>query len=57
MIPPFNEMDRVKYFIMFERVASTYLNEQKVSDMFKAAVLVDEYVLAHKTVFVDRGFQ
>lgn len=38
-----------------ERV-STYLNEQKVSDVFKAAVLVDEYLLTHKTVFVDCPF-
>lgn len=38
-----------------ERV-STYLNEEKVSDVFKAAVLVDEYVLTQKAVFVDRPF-
>lgn len=35
---------------------STYLNEQKVSEVSKAAVLVDEYVLMHKPVFVDRPF-
>lgn len=38
-----------------ERV-STYLNEQKACDVFKADVLVDEYVLTHKAVFVDRPF-
>lgn len=35
---------------------STYLNEQKVSEVSKAAVLVDEYVLTHKPVFVHRPF-
>lgn len=30
---------------------STYLNEQKAHDVFKAAMLVDEYVLTHKAVF------
>lgn len=35
---------------------STYLNEQRVSEVSKAAVLVDEYVLTHKPVFVDRPF-
>ena len=28
-----------------------YLNEQKVNSLSPAAVLADEYVLAHKTVF------
>lgn len=35
---------------------STYLNEQKLSEVLKAAVLVDEYVLTHKLCFVDRPF-
>lgn len=35
---------------------STYMNQLKVSDIFKAAVLVDEYVLPHEAVFVDRPF-
>lgn len=38
-----------------ERV-SKYLNEHKVSDVFKASVLVDDYVLTHKSVFVNRPF-
>lgn len=38
-----------------ERV-STYLNEHKVHNVFKASVLADEYVLTHKSVFVDRPF-
>ena len=37
-----------------ERVA-TYLNEQKVTEVPKAAVLADEYVLTHKTKFVGRS--
>lgn len=37
-------------------IVSTYLSEHKVCDVVNAAVLVDEYVLTHKTVFVDRPF-
>lgn len=32
------------------------MNKQKVSDVFTAAVLVYEYVLTHKAVFVDPSF-
>ena len=35
---------------------STYINEQKVSDVSKAAVLADEFVLTHKTVFGERSY-
>lgn len=35
---------------------STYLNEHKVCEVFKAAVFVDGYVLTHKAAFVDRPF-
>lgn len=38
-----------------ERV-STHSNEQKVSDVFKASVLVDEHLLTHRTGFVDCPF-
>lgn len=38
-----------------ERVA-TYSNENKVVDVSTAAVLVDEYVLTHKFIFVERPF-
>ena len=33
-----------------------YLNENRVIDVSKAAVLVDEYVLTHKSGFVERSF-
>lgn len=35
---------------------STYLNEHKVKDVCKAAVLVEEYMLTHKPMFLDRPF-
>ncbi|XP_067263779.1 uncharacterized protein [Chanodichthys erythropterus] len=35
-----------------ERVV-TYLNEQKVTSLSQAAILADEYVLTHKSVFVS----
>lgn len=38
-----------------ERVA-IYLNEQKVNEVSKAAVLADEYVLTHKSDFVGRSY-
>lgn len=37
-------------------VMSTFLNEHKTADVFKAAVLVEEYYLTHKPVFLDRPF-
>ena len=37
-----------------ERVA-TYRNEQKMTEVSKAKVLADEYVLTHKTEFVGRS--
>jgi len=38
-----------------ERVV-TYLNEQKVTNLSQAAVLADEFVLTHKSVFVSTHF-
>lgn len=35
---------------------TTYLNENKVTDVAKAAVLVDEFVLTHKSSFAEHPF-
>ncbi|KAK7878602.1 hypothetical protein WMY93_030438 [Mugilogobius chulae] len=55
-----NDFAHLKQLILIEefknnlpRNVATYLNENKVSDVSQAAVLVDEYVLTHKSVFSD----
>lgn len=54
---------QLKQLIMLEEFknclpekVTTYLNEHKVTEVSKAAILVDEYVLTHKSGFVERPF-
>lgn len=59
-VTDFNELKQLVLMEDFKNclpeVVATYLNEHKANDVFKAAVLVEEYTLTHKPVFVDRPF-
>ncbi|KAG7471871.1 hypothetical protein MATL_G00102630 [Megalops atlanticus] len=52
-----SDFDRLKELLLLEEFKNclperiVYLNEQKVTSVAQAAVLADEYVLTHKTVF------
>uniref|UniRef100_A0A8C5E215 SCAN box domain-containing protein n=1 Tax=Gouania willdenowi TaxID=441366 RepID=A0A8C5E215_GOUWI len=57
------DFDQLKQLILMEDLknclpdkVTTYLNENKVTDVVKAAVLAEEYVLTHKSVFSERPF-
>uniref|UniRef100_A0A674NL88 Gypsy retrotransposon integrase-like protein 1 n=1 Tax=Takifugu rubripes TaxID=31033 RepID=A0A674NL88_TAKRU len=57
------DFGELKHLVLMEdfknclpEAVSTFLNEHKTSDVFKAAILVEEYTLTHKPVFLDRPF-